>query len=323
MAISDPGANAPSRPNTKVSKLAPQSGATRLVFAAGGLAQLGDAALALWDTATWRSQSLPLQSPKGLGRLSDGALLVLDAPATFHGELRARRLPTLTAEPQEYRGFASAAPFLPSFVLQGEDKDSFVLVFFGSGGCVTRVRLEAGGRLSARGVHALPGVDGEAAATLEGGAAIYPWSGALRRVGVDATVGEIPLPDGLAAPRHLVAGPPGQVWLSTQDGRLALLAPGSKAPVVWQAQTGGGVFHLAAHGSTAAALLVDPEAPRDRQTWQLAVFEASSGPLWRQPLAAPSLPSQTFVALSDKLVVVGGPEALAAWDSKTGVSARG
>ena len=79
------------------------------------------------------------------------------------------------------------------------------------------------------------------------------------------------------------------------------------------------IAHLGAAQDTAAVLLVD-EPATGPQRWTLAVY-GPTGERWRASIPAPTRPADTYVAVGQGFVAVGGSQALTVWRAEDGVQA--
>lgn len=302
---------------TQVSRMEAQLQASRLAFGAGRLGRLGADALEVWELASGTRTRLPLHDPKGLGATLDGALVAVDQPAP--GQPRLHVLAPGSATPGVYQGFFSVAFGALSRIAGASGGDLWVSTP-GPGTSQTLLRLGEAGALSAQGYRSLEADQALCWTGLADGSALSFWSDALlwERPGVEPV--RLPLPADARPIRHLAPGPEGQVWASTGDGALVRLKLGATASVAWRVRPEGGMIdHLAAAGDAAAALLVD-EPPTGPARWTLVVY-GPTAERWRHEIPAPAQPSDTWVAVGQGYVAVGGAGSLSVWRADDGVLA--
>lgn len=286
-------------PVNEVSRLPPQTGAPRLVFAGERLALLGAEGMTVWQTVDGASAAVALERPCGLSGAADGSLWTLEQPAAAPGQVRLRRAPPQGAT-QEATGPVMVGFGAPAFLLPTSAEEAFV-VAFGQNGARSRLAFGEGGALRLLGFEAL-GYTG-VAAVLPDGVVIHSGPSGLVRVSAAGSAA-LPLPAGVDPPLLLAPGAAGQVWSSGATSGLTLLSTGDSPAVVWAVQQGAQVFHLAARGAVAAALLVEQEPTGRSPSWSIAVFAADKGERWRASLPALSRPMHSYIALSERQVAV-------------------
>lgn len=295
----------------------PQSRTPRLLFVGDRLAQLARDGLRIWHTDDWTSSILPLVNPCGLGQLSDDALAVMDQPPSTPGVVRLQ-----SASPHgQVETWSGAVPFGETLtrITPGRPSEARLL-HFGDDGSISRVHLDQDGSLLMIGFQTLPKGD-SAVAMLEDQSLVYPWFGGLIRSGRrGCATFTVPGQDGAIA--HVAAGRGEEVWLSVASIRLALVSLTDHARVRWELASDLPIFHLAASGDRVATLLLEQLPGQLQPAWHLAVYEAGRGERWRLPLPTPSSASETFVAMSEDLVAVGGSSSLAIFDADDGAVVR-
>lgn len=309
-------ASAPAAPPTVAFTQPPQQDPPALVYGRGVLGQLSAGALVVWDTATWTSARVPVEGARGLGALRDGALLVVDAPASLAGQVRLQQV--AAGQVTATQGAIPAGLGGPVWVLPGAEPAQLSLLSFASPATLAQVDLSLQPLLQR--VVRLSGYDAPVAVGLDDGAALLPVGGGLQRIGPDGAVRDLPLPDAAQAPTLLAPGGPGALWLTTRamGPQRLLLAP---TPQVQDAvSTDAPVFHLAGDALGTAALLLAQDPATNTATWRLSVQGAPG--TWQTPIERPQRAADTWVALSAAQVAVGGAAGFGVWDRATGARLR-
>lgn len=310
------GGSVPTVSTTQVSRVEPQTLASRLAFGAGRLAQLTADSFVVWDLGSWTSQAFSLQSPKGIGTAADGALVAIDQPTP--GSPRVTVLDPGASNPRTYQGFFSIAFASLSRVSGGAAPGEIVLATPGPQASQSRLRLKPDGSLSTEAFLSLQTDQARCWTGLGDGSALSFWSDALLVQRPGAEPRKVALLSDLRPLRHLAPGPDAQAWATTAGGELVLLKLADAATAAQRFRPDGGLlYHLGASGDTAAVLLVHDTPAAGAQRWALVVY-GSTGERWRTEISRPNNVSDTFVAVGQGFVAVGGGSALQVWRVEDG-----
>lgn len=304
---------------TQVSRIKPQQGASPLVLAKKRLAQLRADALLVWDTERWTlTTRIPLEKPQAVGTLPDGSLLAIERPAAQKGLARVHVVPPAGAA-RAYQGSLTTSA-ARAYVLPGAGADEFLLDSPDLRAHLIRYRLMPGGMVLGDDDYPLDPNDHKALAALPGGRVVLASSHGLSLVRVPGGAQHFRPADEALAIVHLAAGPGAdQVWVTNPPDQLRLLALGTPVRTLQTVRTGpGSLVHMHAAGDTVAVLsVVEPDgggAPR----FTLTTYGPAGEKRWQTPVELPQPTPETFVAVGEGAVAVGGPERVQVWSLADG-----
>ena len=270
-----------------------------LALGGGWLAQIGTEGLVLTSLSGAPGLTLALDEPLGVGRLSDGALAVLDRPALRPDQTRLSVLRRGATSAEVYTGEVHRSPSPRLTLLAGRGPDELLLAARGGPGELTRIQL-MDAQLVESGTVQFQGDELRAATSLPGGEVILAGAPGWVRVGLDGERSSVSLPEGAAWLTHLAAGGANQVWAGVAGGSVALL-DADGALIAAPRSVDGVLVDLAADDRQAYALVGRYDGGPIR--WRVAAYNAQ-GEVWSHPLdcAAPSAGS-----------VVAGEGEVAVW----------
>ena len=305
----DPGTETAPPPQTQVTRLKPQQGASPLVLARKRLAQLRADALLVWDTERWAlTTRIPLEKPQAVGSLPDGSLIAIENPAAHKGLARVHVLPPVGAA-RAYQGSLTTSA-VRAFVLPGAGADEFLLDSPDLRAHLVHYRLMPGGMVLGDDDYEMAPNDHKALAPLPGGRVVCASSHGVSVIRVPGGAQHFRPADEALAIVHLAPGPGAdQVWVTNPPDHLRLLALGTPVKTLQTVRTGPGlILHMHAAGDAVAVLTaVEPDgggAPR----FTLTAYGPGGEKRWQTPVEQPQPTPETFVAVGEGAVAVGGTE---------------
>lgn len=257
--------------------------------------------LEIWDSSSIdRRFEVPLVYGRGIGALSDGALLAVGGYSDDDGELC--RFAPQAKDPQRMRASLPDGTGRTR-VFPSRSPERVWLATPTSPLSLDEYQLDWNNG-TAQKLDSLP-IEGDAPALIQltGGGFAHAAPGEIRRVGGAAAK----LPEGTAPIVHLAPGPKaGQVWVLTEDNALVLYTLGAEtATAGTQLPVPRGTpFALVADRDRVAVLLVDDE-PGDEPRWTLVVRRATG-----ETVMSTSLPFHPTLAEAADVHVAAGHDVL-------------
>jgi len=306
---------------TRVAKVPANLSAPSLAMSAELLGRLTEGTVVIYDPVHGAKQKrIPLKSPRGIGALRDGSLVVFDAKEP--GAVEVVHIKKGGAKKVYPATMRSTGDELLRVLPHESRADELWVLTPGSNPSLYGARLAL--------------VDGE----LDFTETLHPPAAALQSLTaladgslyfLDGMALVSPLPKGkkialspeLPAPVHLAAGADkDHAFVSTSDGAIHYLdLHGDTAKSVARiAPQPGTVYALAGAGGRVATILVD-DSPSQALRFTLAVFDESGKPLLRETLGQlpqrPPVPPVSLV-MTKGLVALGDAAHLAVYDLATG-----
>lgn len=295
---------------TRVSELSPYQEANRLVSFAGGLAFLGQDDLRIWDPARASlRRSFKLDNPRGLGVLSDGSLLCLQAPKDLHGNVRILRVsPKL--EESHSQGFVTYPNIVLARILPGTLPEDFFVVSPAAGPySLEKYHIYGPSDVRIEDSVALQKDDYRTLIRLPDARYVVARERKLLRIAFPKTEVALDLTADIGTVYHLALGPkPGLIWLGDSRSQLHLirLEPSTVERTI---KPGGDlIYQISASGPYVAVLTVANKLGKG-SGFGLVVFDSEGIEKWR--IALPELGGlgSRFIAAGPNYVAVtGGPD---------------
>lgn len=290
-------------------------------IAFGGHAHLGQLRgndLVVRRTSDWSALThVPLGNPAGIGALSDGSLVAIDATDAMGRASLVIRVAPGSRRPALHDGLVPETGALRVFAQPVADE--LVCTQPGSDK-VYQLRLESG-RIELVAAARLRGDECRAMTSLTDGSIVYARGS---RELVRAAFGTLPRRYAVSIePRAILPGPaPELVWLSGDELQLCSLAEPMR-PLARRPAPPDQV-DIAAGGRYLTALLHDRSAGARENRWTLVCYDTRANELWRRPVATDMVERRgerfpaRWVVCSGHHIAVGSCEELDVFDARTG-----
>jgi len=289
---------------TRVSELAPQRGAPRLVLTKDRAAWLAGDHLVLTMLATKQKTSVPLADAHAIGVLGDDIAVATNALGKraivrfAPGDAKGKSIEGVMAVPNTGYG---------SIFAGGKPNELYI------GGPrigINRCRIDD---------RVVPiqtvdwSADEDATFTAAGaGRVAFAQGDSIVRLGPDSAREAFKSP--IAAPVHLAAGPGDAMWATEREELVLLALDHGQAKVTKTVPLGGVAYHLASAGDFAAVIVATGTAAK--MTSELVVVCADGKIRWRAKLPA-NEPRLVVAANADRVAVQAGDE-LHVWRASDG-----
>jgi len=298
--------------------------AQRIAFSRRRLAVLGDERWVVWDLASWKLlASIPVQQPRRLAVMADGAFVVAAGDVTLRleqHETQPALLPRLLLLPRSHLW---------------PDRRAALTLWVPVGRTLYQYQLPGpdnppATRLVPSAEHPLPDCDEQGFVGLNDGSFLFTAGSDLTRFFPAGKSVKGPAPVDSANVWRLLPAPRiDRAWLATVDGNLKLLDFNRDFAVVGSLQLGETPFDIAVDGER-MAVVSTTQGPNQPRRWAVTLLDTEGKRLFEHELPPAQRPDQddwvaqeirnrgVVLAPNRPWLAVGGPDSVTVWRTDNG-----